>query len=348
MNIIFYCLTVFFYTHNTELASAIELQQIYDTNKVDTALIEIINNLSKQDLLESNSLYSQYSIFKSIKEKNGAIGSRSLSILPISGQLQNHFKKIIGRIFIINKEGDLISGSGILVYQEGQYKILTVKHNFKKPQGYFYYFVPAVALNLKTGFFDGLRDEVFLQDLLAVLSRHSYTRVQRIDITRIQKINHQFVTAAELDLDDDHFTDEAVLCPYEKDLPDGIDEVRIDIDDCDPISTNEIERGYYAMGFPSLPYLFDETISIWADGGFDCLAPITVTSSKVMITSKIHHAPTAKGMSGGPVLIFRNGKPKIVGLIKGGKFKSGRPGVPLVFENHYLTFFNLLITMCVD
>ena len=70
--------------------------------------------------------------------------------------IPERFKKLIhhtvGRIFIVDSQGQLDYGSGMIVYFENKCYILTCKHNFKNPENCLFYFIPSQFLepNLKS------------------------------------------------------------------------------------------------------------------------------------------------------------------------------------------------------
>jgi hypothetical protein len=270
-------------------------------------------------------LHSHYRLFQHIKDGRGKLGNDALLIIP--EEFKSIINQIVGRIFIIDANGELSSGSGMLIYQNDKLYILTCKHNFKNPENCFFYFVPSACLNPKTGFYDGLASQEHLKYILYALSQMEKSSVQRIHANQLIKEDNSPLNVNSLEVRDEAFRDEIILCSYNKLISEKVFDFLKD--NVIFMKKNKVEEfylegdnkeNYYAIGFPFLDTLYAESKDIWSkEKDFACLAPLIVTRADSIIISRQHQAPTAKGMSGGPLLSFSGNKIKILGVIQGGK-----------------------------
>ena len=120
---------------------------------------------------------------------------------------------------------NLLSGSGILICKEGKCRIHTIKHNFKDPNGYSYYFVPNHFLNSETGFLKPVHNKGELKDLLDALSADLSSPVQKIDITKMWSHSPEELDTREFN--NRGFKDSVVSCEYIKVHPTEIDNLDI-------------------------------------------------------------------------------------------------------------------------
>ena len=223
--------------------------------------------------------YKHYSIMQSIKDGKGTFADENFSLFPPT--LKTFFNNVVGRIFIIDANGQFDFGSGMLVHKNGKNYVLTCKHNFKAPQNCSFYFVPKFMLNPKTGFPDGIKNKNHLKYVLYTLSQFDNSAVMKLNHKKMLRFDQLPVDEVSL-AGGDTFEDSVVLCEYTKEIDAGTQYLLKNNNNID-FTTTSLRLNkfpYYAVGFPVIPKLFVINKTEWAyDEDLSGLAPLIVTQA---------------------------------------------------------------------
>lgn len=296
----------------------------------EEALLKKQHNYYKKLEADLRQLYSHYSIFQSIKEEKGNFGEGALTHIQDPNN-KNKINQALGRIFIMEKNGSLSFGTGLLVKKNEESYVLTCKHNFKNPDGVSFYFVPNFLINPGTGYpydiekafkeiektdnHDNYKQK-YVEKYLKNMSSLIGGPILKLDINNLYNAKYNKVALTELNETGfiDSVTLSKVILTHKTLSP---------LENFSTLKWNEANQSsYYAAGYPLIINL-DMGISLLGRFSLGGAAPLTITSStdKISQSTKhghLHKAPTAEGMSGGPIFTIIGTQMHIIGVVGSG------------------------------